>query len=238
MTGNEVRTCRVCQQSKSWTEFHRHVTARDGIRSECKVCCAAAQIAWRDRNLDQVLNNHLVRQFGITLKQFRAIEAEQGGLCAICRRPPSEAPFKRRGQGLAARLVVDHDHASGAIRGLLCATCNSGLGNFRDNADALRSAAKYLEQPPVLEPRFELRSLPENNFSGRRTPPLITCGHPERKHKARGRCASCDRRWRMDQPGRRTPTCGHPDRLHASKGRCEPCVSLARRVDKKRRLPQ
>ena len=54
----------------------------------------------------------------------------QDGRCAICREPAA---------GDLA-LAEDHDHATGAIRGLLCSRCNNGLGSFRDDPELLRSA--------------------------------------------------------------------------------------------------
>lgn len=56
--------------------------------------------------------------------------AEQGGVCAICRAAPA--------------AHVDHDHATGAVRALLCFNCNGGLGQFRDDPDTLREAAEYV----------------------------------------------------------------------------------------------
>jgi len=61
----------------------------------------------------------------------------QSGLCAICQQPP--APESRG-------LAVDHDHATGAVRALLCQPCNLGLGFFADNPVALRAAADYIER--------------------------------------------------------------------------------------------
>lgn len=60
---------------------------------------------------------------------------EQGNQCAIC------------GKDFHQRKVphVDHDHATGVVRGLLCRACNIGLGKFEDNVEALRRAADYVE---------------------------------------------------------------------------------------------
>ena len=59
----------------------------------------------------------------------------QNGRCAICGRPETEA----------GGLAVDHCHATGKVRGLLCTLCNTALGKFRDRTDILRAAIRYLE---------------------------------------------------------------------------------------------
>lgn len=73
---------------------------------------------------------------GIALARYKEMKVEQGGRCAICRTDQ----FGGRGK----QLVVDHDHESGLIRGLLCDACNVGLGRFKDNADSLHAAILYL----------------------------------------------------------------------------------------------
>ena len=87
--------------------------------SYCNQCC-------RDRWLQ--------RQFGITLAEWEAKLAAQGGVCAIC----------RRGNG-GKQWHTDHDHETGQFRGVLCALCNTGLGHFGDDLARLRRAADYLE---------------------------------------------------------------------------------------------
>ena len=66
--------------------------------------------------------------------EYEALLASQGGVCVICGLPPR-----------SRRLDVDHDHRTGAIRGLLTHRCNQGLQMFNDDPERLRRAADYLE---------------------------------------------------------------------------------------------
>jgi hypothetical protein len=70
-------------------------------------------------------------RYGISLKDFRALEARQGHVCAICRRP-------------ARVLCIDHCHVTGRVRGLLCHKCNSALAFCDDDPRLLRAAMAYL----------------------------------------------------------------------------------------------
>lgn len=74
-----------------------------------------------------------VSKYGLLPGEYLAMEQNQFGRCAICGQTP------KRG------LVVDHDHETGDVRGLLCFSCNSGLGFFRDNIRLLAGAIVYLE---------------------------------------------------------------------------------------------
>lgn len=90
---------------------------------------------WRARNPELARSRakakHLSRTYGLTLDAFAALLRGQGGRCAVCR-------------ALDGDWVVDHDHKTGVVRGVLCRQCNLGLGAFADNPDSLLSAAKYL----------------------------------------------------------------------------------------------
>jgi hypothetical protein len=84
------------------------------------------------------------KRYGLAPERHAAMEAEQGGVCAICRRP-ERAVGGRRGTTVMS-LAVDHDHTSGVVRGLLCSACNAGLAWFRDDEDSLASAIEYLRR--------------------------------------------------------------------------------------------
>lgn len=71
-----------------------------------------------------------VRAHGLTDSEANAMK--RGASCSICSR--------------VDRLAIDHDHATGYVRGVLCIECNLGIGQFKDSPDRLRSAAKYLER--------------------------------------------------------------------------------------------
>ena len=88
---------------------------------------------------------YLRRKFGISVEQYDEMLAAQGGVCALCGRPPTE--------GIS--LHVDHEHETGAIRKLLCFRCNNALGDLGDDPDLLRAAARYLDDhdPKVSEMR-------------------------------------------------------------------------------------
>ena len=92
---------------------------------------------WRAQNPERYAAARAAERtaYGLSVEELDAMLARQGGRCAICRDEPGDR-----------RLGVDHDHATGRVRGLLCPRCNMALGLFRDNADALRAAAGYLER--------------------------------------------------------------------------------------------
>lgn len=75
---------------------------------------------------------HLKRKYGITPEKFDEMSASQNGACAVC--------------GSTERLVIDHDHETGAVRGLLCNSCNLALGLAGDSVDRLMALAAYLLQ--------------------------------------------------------------------------------------------
>lgn len=75
------------------------------------------------------------RRYGMTWQELMTLR-EQNGTCGIC----DTDAWGSRGPN------IDHDHKTGRIRGVLCSSCNTGLGCFQDDPTRLRSAADYLER--------------------------------------------------------------------------------------------
>jgi hypothetical protein len=113
------KKCSRCHTIKTAEFFNSNTGAPDGLSSSCSECTV-----W----------NKVFRLYGITRQEYEKRFQAQGGLCKICGKPSVE------------RLSVDHDHATGAIRDLLCGGCNRAIGFALDSPRILRLAADYLER--------------------------------------------------------------------------------------------
>lgn len=89
----------------------------------------------------------LRRQFGISLADYQTKHADQNGCCSIC-----GAPETGTRNGKTITLAVDHNHATGAVRDLLCRGCNQLIGNAREDIAVLQSAIAYLRRHQPDEP--------------------------------------------------------------------------------------
>ena len=89
--------------------------------------------ARRGKRTAQSYKYNLKKKYGLTVDQFNEIVASQNGTCPICGKKPK-------------KFHVDHDHATGAVRGLLCLKCNSGMGVLGDDVAILVKAIKYLRR--------------------------------------------------------------------------------------------
>jgi Recombination endonuclease VII len=100
----------------------------------------AASKAWKDRNPDKVVAYRLdgnLRRYGLTFAQKQDMLTSQGNQCACCGSPD---PRGKNG------WHVDHCHATGRVRGLLCLYCNVALGKVEDSVERLEALIKYLEK--------------------------------------------------------------------------------------------
>jgi hypothetical protein len=83
----------------------------------------------------------LMKSFGLSVADYQKMFLDHNGVCACCGKPETATR-----SGKTKWLAVDHDHKTGAIRGLLCSDCNTGLGKFCDSIEILTSAISYLKR--------------------------------------------------------------------------------------------
>lgn len=90
----------------------------------------------------------LREKFGIGLHQYEAILEEQNGGCFLC------------GKQEIRNLAVDHNHATGKVRRLLCGPCNQALGLFKENPEVLKKAAAYVSMDFELPNDVPIKAKP------------------------------------------------------------------------------
>jgi hypothetical protein len=123
--------CIACEKEMAKTPHRREQANRRVLEFKQRLKerdCAELRRREREANLK--------RKYGFGEAEYGRLLAAHDGVCAICSQPPTK--------GRGNRLHVDHDHGTGAIRGLLCTTCNTGLGNLNDDIDLLLKAVAYL----------------------------------------------------------------------------------------------
>lgn len=131
------RFCSRLCSTRAWRAKNiEHIRALDRANYAVDPQRAMARtLNWRARHPDAARDaaerSRLKTERGVTLDSVRALRHD--GLCPICRRPLT-----------SVRAVIDHDHATGLIRGMLCSDCNTGLGMFADNWQRLFCAIQYL----------------------------------------------------------------------------------------------
>lgn len=127
--------CKPCQQ-KWYQDYRRRIapeisTRKREYHQKNSEIIHEKKKAYYLKNRETILAKRIGRLYGITPDAYSRLLESQGGACAICK--------EKRG-----RLMIDHCHGSGVVRGLLCIACNLGIGYFWDKPDALEAAKDYL----------------------------------------------------------------------------------------------
>jgi len=141
-----TKLCLTCNQEQDIENFPFTGKDKKYRKNKCKTCQSAYQKEYRDADPDAMKDrwkkaskkyydtdrrrNRTLRQYGLDETDYNNLYDQQLGLCKIC--------------GKDLTLVVDHDHATGEVRGLLCNSCNVGLGCFEDKIANLMKAIEYL----------------------------------------------------------------------------------------------
>ena len=118
-----TKCCSICGETKSLSEFWANKTKSQGRSIQCKSCERKSQATLRQlHSKHKIPDNHC---------------------CPICLRTESECVSG--GQRTKRPFRLDHNHETGAFRGFLCDSCNTGLGKFKDDPALLNRAISYLK---------------------------------------------------------------------------------------------
>ena len=139
------KNCRLCNIEKSTKDFEKTKQNLDGFKSYCRICRVKydrlKRIERKAKNPEKYKKKEqerkLIQKYNINKDQYNKILKSQNYCCYICEKHMSE---------FSKSLYVDHCHTTGKVRGLLCNSCNKGLGDFKDNTLYLLKAIKYLEK--------------------------------------------------------------------------------------------
>lgn len=115
------KLCRYCHKKKPLEQFVKDPTCKDGYRHICRLC----------KNAQRKKSDNL-RRYGISTTELQALMQQAKGLCMLCR--------KKR------KLHIDHDHATGRVRGLLCYRCNVFVWAVHENPQLAKSLTRKLPQ--------------------------------------------------------------------------------------------
>lgn len=160
-----MKTCSRCKESKQSEDFYPDKSKASGLSSQCRPCrglwgktyressevkeaANTRSKKWYADNVERARKyakenpedpvNRLLRNYGMTRYEYDLLLVSQNHKCAVCESPT--------GNKVGHRLVVDHDHSTGQVRGLLCHSCNRGIGMLRDSAVILKRAFNYLKE--------------------------------------------------------------------------------------------
>lgn len=122
--------CNKCNSIQPLENWNSHKTRSTGLQAYCKTCEKEYKKKYTVENKEKYKELKRRWVYGLPLGSYDKMLEEQNNKCAICMERKS--------------LVIDHDHKTGNVRGLLCMSCNSALGKFKDSELILASAIRYL----------------------------------------------------------------------------------------------
>jgi len=139
-----MKICGKCKVEKQDTDYYSNGSRR---RSYCKICSSLYQKEHKTQNEERLRKQwqkaskkyytlktsrvKTYRRYGLSVNDYFSLLEKQNGKCKVCNEEK--------------KLVIDHNHKTGKVRGLLCLNCNTALGHLKDNKEIMLSAIKYLE---------------------------------------------------------------------------------------------
>lgn len=134
----ETKKCKICGVEKPLSDFPTYYHKRHGRYITWPTC----RECYNKRQKETCRDKNLYDRHGIYGAQYDLLFEQQSGVCAIC----SQSETAKDSQGKIRPLAVDHCHTTHKNRGLLCHSCNTGLGYFKDDPELMEKAAKYLRE--------------------------------------------------------------------------------------------
>lgn len=129
------KRCSKCKKIKPIEDFCKVKSGKLGRHHYCRNCLSLSHKKSYRSNKDKYRNNYVQWKYGLSVGEYNALLTQQEDKCAICGNH-----FKSK-----RTTLIDHCHASGKIRGLLCPSCNNLLGASKDNIHILEQAINYLK---------------------------------------------------------------------------------------------
>lgn len=152
----KLKRCPKCSLRKRSDSFWNNKASSDGKCTYCIPCNKEVRNAYyashpewaRDlrhreykRNREKYLARERRKAYGISNSEYQRLLIQQGNKCALC-----GSPERSKRNGKLMQLAVDHCHTKGHVRGLLCMSCNNGLGRFRHDIPTIKRAIAYLNK--------------------------------------------------------------------------------------------
>jgi hypothetical protein len=136
-----TKVCLECKEEKPIEAFG--YTKKPYRNSYCKTCKnkkreANGRINGRNKKRDTYKR---MKKFGISVEEYNGMLEEQNNKCEIC---GIHIEDYKNSSKIPRNFAVDHNHITGEVRGLLCSNCNTALGSFKENLEALQKAIDYL----------------------------------------------------------------------------------------------
>lgn len=138
-----MKQCNACFETKPYEDFHKKKRSKDGYKHQCKSCTNRANseayfadVESRRQKQREAQRLYQAKKLNLSEEDLDRMYDEQDSRCAICRITEEEH---------GKYLALDHCHETGQVRGLLCMSCNTALGHFKDNIENLEMAIKYLK---------------------------------------------------------------------------------------------
>lgn len=127
------KTCPACNMIKPLQSFHRNSQRASMRSSYCKECTKTMAATTHRKT---IARSKRIEAYNITVEEHELLKQQQENCCKICGVSADQVRYKT--------LVIDHNHVTGAVRGLLCPKCNAAIGLLKDDPKIVLLAAKYL----------------------------------------------------------------------------------------------